>query len=76
MSDEENAAASGTVTRLRPKKPCPICSKTSTQAFHPFCSARCANIDLNRWLTGSYVIPGADEEDDEAAIAAQTDEQS
>ena len=46
------------VTRLRPSKPCPICGKPSVQQFHPFCSARCADVDLNRWLKGTYVIPG------------------
>jgi uncharacterized protein len=46
------------VTRLRQPKPCPICGKPSVQAFHPFCSARCADVDLNRWLKGNYVIPG------------------
>ena len=53
------------VTRLRPTRPCPICNKPSAQAFHPFCSARCADIDLNRWLNGSYVIPVRDDEEDE-----------
>jgi endogenous inhibitor of DNA gyrase (YacG/DUF329 family) len=58
-----------TVVRLRPTRPCPICKKPSVQAFHPFCSARCADIDLNRWLSGAYVIPASadpvpEEEDD------------
>ncbi|SDG91811.1 DNA gyrase inhibitor YacG [Pelagibacterium luteolum] len=46
------------VTRLRQPKPCPICGKLSVQQFHPFCSARCADVDLNRWLKGNYAIPG------------------
>jgi len=46
-----------TVIRLRPVRPCPICGKPSVQAFHPFCSSRCADVDLNRWLTGAYAIP-------------------
>ncbi len=53
------------VTHLRPVRPCPICSKPSVQQFHPFCSARCADIDLNRWLSGAYAIPARPEEDDE-----------
>lgn len=55
------------VTRLRPSRPCPICKKPSVQAFHPFCSSRCADIDLNRWLTGAYAIPVTenDEEDED-----------
>ncbi len=39
-------------------KPCPICGKPRKEAFKPFCSPRCADIDLGRWLKGSYVIPG------------------
>lgn len=59
---------SANVTRLRPPKPCPICNKPSVQAFHPFCSTRCADVDLNRWLSGTYVIPGKETEvEDEAA---------
>ena len=43
-------------------KKCPICGKPSVEAFKPFCSKRCADVDLNRWLTGSYVIPARDDE--------------
>lgn len=50
--------------RLRPKRPCPICSKPSLQKFHPFCSSRCAQIDLNRWLGGHYAIPAVEAGDD------------
>ncbi len=53
--------------RLRPRRPCPICRKPSLQKFHPFCSSRCAQIDLNRWLGGNYAIPVKEgDEDDEA----------
>ncbi len=51
--------------RLRPKRPCPICSKPSAQKYHPFCSARCAQIDLNRWFGGNYAIPAEDDEPDD-----------
>ncbi|MGW9332681.1 DNA gyrase inhibitor YacG [Bosea sp. NPDC055594] len=44
-------------------RPCPICGKPAVQRFKPFCSARCADIDLGRWLKGSYVIPGEAVED-------------
>ena len=36
---------------------CPICGKPSVPEFDPFCSARCADVDLNRWLSGVYRIP-------------------
>ena len=41
---------------------CPICARDTDPAVRPFCSKRCADIDLARWLTGSYAIP-ADAED-------------
>ena len=46
---------------------CPICSKPVSAEQHPFCSRRCADIDLGRWLTGQYVVPGRslDEAEDE-----------
>ena len=54
---------------------CPICRKDSDPKYRPFCSRRCADIDLGRWLTGAYVIPGdAGEEDAAAATAAEETE--
>ena len=35
---------------------CPICGKLARVEYAPFCSKRCADIDLNRWLSGSYVV--------------------
>jgi endogenous inhibitor of DNA gyrase (YacG/DUF329 family) len=37
---------------------CPICKKPSSAEYRPFCSKRCSDIDLGRWLKGSYAIPG------------------
>ncbi len=53
-----SAAAGARVTPLRPTRPCPECGKPSARDSYPFCSPRCKSIDLNRWLSGSYVIPG------------------
>lgn len=58
------ASSPDKVTPLRPKRPCPECGKPSARETYPFCSERCKNIDLNRWLSGSYVLPGAEEEGD------------
>lgn len=44
---------------------CPICGKAAVDRYRPFCSRRCADIDLNRWLKGGYVIPGRADEEDE-----------
>lgn len=37
---------------------CPICGKDSQPRYRPFCSKRCADVDLAHWLRGDYVIPG------------------
>ncbi len=44
---------------------CPICGENTLQAFRPFCSKRCADIDLAKWLNGSYAVPSQREEDAE-----------
>jgi uncharacterized protein len=44
---------------------CPICAKETDPKYRPFCSRRCADVDLGRWLTGAYVIPAEAVEDDE-----------
>lgn len=41
---------------------CPICKRDTIKAYRPFCSRRCADLDLGRWLTGAYAIPAEDED--------------
>ena len=48
---------------------CPICRKPQMAKFAPFCSRRCADLDLGRWLKGGYAIPGS-------ATEAETPEQA
>lgn len=59
-------------------KNCPNCNdKPANNKFDPFCSKRCADVDLNRWMKGSYVIPGAelyDAEDAPSYSSPQDDE--
>lgn len=43
--------------------PCPICRKPATPDYRPFCSRRCANVDLQRWMSGTYAIPASDDDD-------------
>lgn len=43
-------------------RPCPICGRLSVASHRPFCSSRCADIDLSRWLGGQYAIPVAEGE--------------
>ena len=47
-------------------KKCPICGKPAVEASKPFCSPRCRDVDLNRWLSGKYVIPGKETDPEDA----------
>lgn len=51
---------------------CPMCEKTAQADFKPFCSKRCADLDLGKWFTGSYAIPG--EPSDQAEENPPTEE--
>ncbi len=53
---------------------CAICGKPQDPKYRPFCSKRCADVDLNRWLSGGYAIPAAEEDDpdDEAVIVPKS----
>lgn len=42
------------------KSRCPICRGETEAAWRPFCSRRCADVDLGRWMTGRYAMPGED----------------
>jgi hypothetical protein len=49
------------------KDKCPLCAKRAQTRFKPFCSRRCADLDLGQWLKGGYAIPG---------VAAETENPS
>ncbi|MEL6735826.1 MAG: DNA gyrase inhibitor YacG [Pseudomonadota bacterium] len=55
---------------------CPICGKPTEKSYRPFCSKRCADVDLARWLGGHYAVPGesvdAEEHPQEASESDQT----
>ena len=53
---------SDTTPRLAP---CPICGKLPAPQFKPFCSKRCADVDLNRWLKGVYAVPVTENDDED-----------
>lgn len=46
---------------------CPICGDETAPRFRPFCSRRCADVDLGKWLTGAYAIPTPEEAEDDPA---------
>ena len=50
----------------KPRMSCPICKKPTNDARHrPFCSRRCADLDLGRWMNGAYAIPTTDADNDD-----------
>ena len=50
-------------------KTCPICGKERAEKVRPFCSKRCADVDLARWLGGTYSVPAVEPSDDFGAEA-------
>ncbi|MEM9170804.1 MAG: DNA gyrase inhibitor YacG [Pseudomonadota bacterium] len=58
-SDNRKGAAGAPATGL-----CPVCGAPAAAPYAPFCSKRCADVDLHRWLTGGYAIPAVESEDD------------
>ncbi len=65
------------MSRQRPDgRLCPICGKPVEARFRPFCSPRCKDVDLGRWLKGAYAIPAAlPLEDDEEEAPGKTRDQ-
>jgi endogenous inhibitor of DNA gyrase (YacG/DUF329 family) len=57
-----------------PRSKCPICSRAADTKYRPFCSRRCADVDLNRWLTGVYAIPVAEEDEEDERPRKPDDE--
>jgi len=51
--------------------PCAICGKPQAAQFRPFCSRRCADVDLHRWLVGTYAVPATEDEDEDGEGAGQ-----
>jgi endogenous inhibitor of DNA gyrase (YacG/DUF329 family) len=48
------------------KSECVICRKPQDPRYRPFCSKRCADVDLNRWFSGAYAIPAEEEREPSA----------
>jgi endogenous inhibitor of DNA gyrase (YacG/DUF329 family) len=51
-----------------PRAACPICGRPASPDNRPFCTKRCADVDLSRWLGGAYRIPIDDPEADVEAV--------
>jgi hypothetical protein len=50
---------------------CPICQRDTDPKYRPFCSRRCADIDLGKWLTGSYRISAEASEEPRAGSSKE-----
>jgi len=64
QSDKGQSGKGGSQNGRGNGRPCPICGKPAQAATRPFCSKRCRDVDLSRWLSGTYVVPGAEAEDE------------
>jgi hypothetical protein len=53
---------------------CPICGRPAETGFRPFCSRRCADLDLQRWLRGAYALPAVEDESEAAPPDLYDDE--
>ncbi|SHJ45362.1 hypothetical protein SAMN05444000_1096 [Shimia gijangensis] len=51
---------------------CPTCKKDTVEVFRPFCSKRCADVDLGRWFNGEYSVPSQDPEEQQEALEELT----
>ena len=61
------------------KAACPLCQRPAEILYRPFCSRRCAQLDLGKWLTGSYAIPSheaMEDSDVETLLAAHESQQA
>ena len=52
---------------------CPICRNDTVQDYRPFCSRRCADLDLARWMNGGYAVPSQRDDTNEAPDAGHAD---
>ena len=61
-SQEQTVSETNAKTAREPR--CPLCGKPRVPSYRPFCSARCRDLDLNKWLNDGYAIPAADPEEE------------
>jgi endogenous inhibitor of DNA gyrase (YacG/DUF329 family) len=63
------------MSHLDQTRPCVICGKPQVERFRPFCSRRCADVDLHRWFSGTYAVPVAEDEDEDGESRPEGGEQ-
>ena len=55
-------------TKNAMNKKCPICGKTTLFEYRPFCSKRCADVDLAKWLDGKYFVAGGGDSEEDGSL--------
>ena len=65
MAQTRSQRAEAKAAAASDRKTCAICGKPRDPRYDPFCSKRCADVDLHHWLSGAYVVPGAPTTPDE-----------
>ena len=71
----DNTSDPDVKTSLAGKTKCPICETPTVTDFRPFCSRRCADLDLSRWLNGAYAVPARPDDDmDDVDLDAMMEE--
>lgn len=73
MSEDDRVVPFPVRNKRVKAKGCPICGKPPHPVHEPFCSARCKQVDLGRWLNGTYRIE-TDERPDDPSAPARTEE--
>ncbi len=69
-SDSDRSSPPAAAAPPKPRR-CAVCARPVAPEWRPFCSARCRQVDLGRWLAGDYAVPG---EEDEAVATADPPE--
>lgn len=70
----KGASASNDNSQATAARVCAICGRPRVEKYTPFCSSRCADVDLYRWLNGTYAIPASEEPDEESGKFDREDE--
>ena len=62
-------------SQAKPAPPCAICGRPRVEKYTPFCSRRCADVDLYRWLNGKYAIPASEDSDEEESREVRSEDE-
>ncbi len=77
QADNDNSESSSVKSntnqsdKAKYSRKCPMCDKNTAQEFRPFCSRRCADLDLGKWLGGGYAIAGHADAEEDGALPTQ-----